>query len=1201
MRRTILKQPHLTNPRGIVIDPIECFIFVTDWSSASAIIRSDLDGQNVKVLFNSQTVTWPNGITVDIDSKRIFWVDAKRDYLASSFYDGKDLKYLLRGEHTPHPFAVAVHDNLIIFDDWILHKLLLFKKEDINTGKVIIEHVNDCMDLKIINYKRFKNDTNICNKNSTCSHLCIAKPYNSYRCVCPDDFNVTLTPDGNEICNCLNQINESTGVCQTFSSNITCLPNEFQCNNGKCISNKLKCDNQNDCGDHSDETNCSMNKCIEMGINFRCRNGNCIPIDWRCDHENDCGDGSDETLEECQNIYPRCDSPDEFRCKNYRCIEQKKVCNFVDDCLDGSDEMDCKLNSTTQNLYCMDNYFRCSNGACLKNLFVCDGDSDCLDGKDEMNCTDCAENEFKCPHGLCLSKEWLCDNDDDCADGSDEHNCNYDDISSNNTDIMDEMDDFNHVNNFPKFCSNDDWFLCRTGNFCIPPEWYCDGNNDCSDNSDELSCTFSNNSAANSNQTNETLTCNDDSFFCYQSNQCIQIQLICDGTFDCRFGEDERSCKYSYLIPPKCPKTYFNCLFSLGCIPPRKVCNGEHDCFDGSDEYQCLNSIVPVLPLNKSCSGFKCLGLDNECLPLNKRCDGKMDCWDGSDEENCLYDDEIRIFVPQELIKSDQFTIIWNNTKKDELYMPAYKLLGNDFFTEMNTTNSNWTVNHNYTFKNLRPGSKYQAFIYVMAKNDSVYPSKHYVIVTTLSIKPNPPKEFTAEIIDFNQVLLKWSKPDDKNITNYEIKHYRIYQMPPDPAITLNTAGNHIQLCCFEPDITYSFWATTVGENSLESDNSDIVSISVKPILSIEQITIVNITSVTLSLSWQYKSDKIIVNKWLISYSCEEYLNNYQHNITTNYTNATIVNLWPGVNYQLKLIPFINNRFRLEGIENNIVMAKTIGDQLPSIDVQTRVFESRIILQWSPPVISKNLLAEYNLSSAALIEWEYNVYIGDSIKNVQLYRKTNKTDIVLYLNPCHLYWYEVRISKPFGIGPAKHRNSIMTEYDSTAPPINLNIEPINLERTKYLVSWNASCSNANHTNVGYIVSVYDLIHNRQDRFRFQPRPASYHTFVLNIHYGAMYEIKVSTSNLNARWTKSIILEAPKMPKVPKPFGYVDDNGNINIIWRALDGYPNDFQNHTYVIFFEVIVSNLIYSINLDWNILYMFTINRTLKMAKRFE
>lgn len=46
-------------------------------------------------------------------------------------------------------------------------------------------------------------------------------------------------------------------VGRTEEFNRTCEPFTFKCLNGVCISMEWKCDGVDDCGDYSDETNCS--------------------------------------------------------------------------------------------------------------------------------------------------------------------------------------------------------------------------------------------------------------------------------------------------------------------------------------------------------------------------------------------------------------------------------------------------------------------------------------------------------------------------------------------------------------------------------------------------------------------------------------------------------------------------------------------------------------------------------------------------------------------------------------------------------------------------------------------------------------------------------------------------------------------------------------------------------------------------------
>lgn len=378
MRKTIVKKPNIEKPRGIALDPISGYLFFTDWSSTSpGVLRSELDGENLKVLFNSNTVTWPNGIAIDHRAQKIFWVDAMHDYIASSDYDGKLFKFIIQSDQTSHPFAIGVFKNFLFFDDLNLHELILINKNDGSSRKVLLNNLKNERDLKIIT-PFFHNQTNICNQNKTCEHLCVVKPFNSYRCVCPDGFIVTYTPDGNEKCSCPpNQELTKTGACRSLFANATCFPNDFICDNGNCISRFWKCDEDDDCGDKSDEKFCSDFQCKPN--EFQCKNtGQCIVDIWKCDFEKECEDGSDEDITMCSSLYPNCTQEGMFQCKNLRCIDKSNVCDHIDHCRDGSDEINCSYHSTTENTTCDDGYFKCDNGDCIQKLWRCDGHNDCL-------------------------------------------------------------------------------------------------------------------------------------------------------------------------------------------------------------------------------------------------------------------------------------------------------------------------------------------------------------------------------------------------------------------------------------------------------------------------------------------------------------------------------------------------------------------------------------------------------------------------------------------------------------------------------------------------------------------------------------------------------------------------------------------------------------------------------------------------------
>ena len=105
---------------------------------------------------------------------------------------------------------------------------------------------------------------------------------------------------------------------------------------------------------------------------------------------------------------------------------------------------------------------------------------------------ECGADELRCSDGVCVSKAWLCDNVNDCPDGSDELGCSK-------------------------------YTLVLSGSVRL--------------------CDLSNSA------------CRENEFACGDT-KCVPESLMCDGTFDCDDGSDEKSCrKFSYFsvfcsIPP---------------------------------------------------------------------------------------------------------------------------------------------------------------------------------------------------------------------------------------------------------------------------------------------------------------------------------------------------------------------------------------------------------------------------------------------------------------------------------------------------------------------------------------------------------------------------------------------------------------------------------------------------------------------------
>lgn len=152
-----------------------------------------------------------------------------------------------------------------------------------------------------------------------------------------------------------------------------------------------------DCGDDSDETNCSENQC--EADEFKCGSGKCIARRWICDHDKDCPDGEDEFVRICFAVNKS------FHWNNPWIFFLEQNCSFEittewiettepdrsDVSSSPGDASEHPHTSTTEKIAdttlphrCGENQFKCNTGICLPRHWICDHVVDCSGGEDEL-------------------------------------------------------------------------------------------------------------------------------------------------------------------------------------------------------------------------------------------------------------------------------------------------------------------------------------------------------------------------------------------------------------------------------------------------------------------------------------------------------------------------------------------------------------------------------------------------------------------------------------------------------------------------------------------------------------------------------------------------------------------------------------------------------------------------------------------------
>ncbi|XP_059621431.1 very low-density lipoprotein receptor-like isoform X4 [Phlebotomus argentipes] len=198
----VLIKDDMEIPRSIALDPLNGWMYWTDWGSSPRIERAGMDGTH-RMAIVTYDVKWPNGITLDLVRKRVYWVDAKLNEISSCNYDGSGRNVVLySADSLRHPFSITTFEDHVYWTDWdkeAVFKANKFTGQDVEpiTALHMLQHP---MTIHVYHPYRQPDGVNYCQAvNGHCSHLCLPAPKLNDRssrisCACPTGLK--LMDDG---------------------------------------------------------------------------------------------------------------------------------------------------------------------------------------------------------------------------------------------------------------------------------------------------------------------------------------------------------------------------------------------------------------------------------------------------------------------------------------------------------------------------------------------------------------------------------------------------------------------------------------------------------------------------------------------------------------------------------------------------------------------------------------------------------------------------------------------------------------------------------------------------------------------------------------------------------------------------------------------------------------------------------------------
>lgn len=100
-------------------------MYWTDWGVNPKIEKAEMDGSGRQSIVTGN-LAWPNGLTIDQATNRLYWVDAKLDTIEMTDLNGASRQVLLSSADQIHPFGLALYESVLYWTDWNKKSILRY-------------------------------------------------------------------------------------------------------------------------------------------------------------------------------------------------------------------------------------------------------------------------------------------------------------------------------------------------------------------------------------------------------------------------------------------------------------------------------------------------------------------------------------------------------------------------------------------------------------------------------------------------------------------------------------------------------------------------------------------------------------------------------------------------------------------------------------------------------------------------------------------------------------------------------------------------------------------------------------------------------------------------------------------------------------------------------------------------------------------
>lgn len=114
LHKTLINNLH--SPRDIALYPSKGYLFWTAFGNITEIGRTNMDGTS-KIYIATTEIGWPNGLTIDFTSNKLYWTDGRRNRIESSDLNGGN-RQVVAADSDAHLMSIVNHGQYLFYTAW---------------------------------------------------------------------------------------------------------------------------------------------------------------------------------------------------------------------------------------------------------------------------------------------------------------------------------------------------------------------------------------------------------------------------------------------------------------------------------------------------------------------------------------------------------------------------------------------------------------------------------------------------------------------------------------------------------------------------------------------------------------------------------------------------------------------------------------------------------------------------------------------------------------------------------------------------------------------------------------------------------------------------------------------------------------------------------------------------------------------------